>query len=130
MTSGRARILVVDDDPLVRDILVRILDLEDLAVRVAEDGEHAVRDASELRPDAIVLDLGLPDIDGFEVCSRLRADPALASIPVVLLTGHDDDETRRAAELAGCACYLTKPFSPLALIETLRGLVAGLGTRA
>lgn len=129
MKPGRARILVVDDDPLVREILARILDLEDLTVRVAADGESAVRDVHEQRPDAIVLDLGLPGIDGFEVCARLRADAELATIPVVLLTGHDDDATREAADRAGCACYLVKPFSPLALIETLRGLVAGLGAR-
>ncbi len=130
MKPERARILVVDDDPLVREILARILDLEDLTVRVAADGESAVRDVHEQRPDAIVLDVGLPGIDGFEVCEHLRADAQLATIPVVLLTGQDDDETRAAAARAGCADYLAKPFSPLALIETLRGLVAGLATRA
>lgn len=130
MKPGRARILVVDDDPLVREILARILDLEDLTVRVAEDGESALRDVHDQRPDAIVLDVGLPGIDGFEVCARLRADAALATIPVVLLTGRDDDETREAADRAGCASYLAKPFSPLGLIETLRGLVADVAIRA
>ncbi len=130
MTRRRAEILVVDDDPLVREILSRVLDLEDLTVRLAGSGERAVREAREQPPDAIVLGVELPDINGFEVCARLRAEAELSGIPVVLLADNDDDETREATERAGCAGYLAKPFSPLMLIDTLRALVAGLEIRA
>jgi len=130
VTRRRAEILVVDDDPLVREILSRVLDLEDLTVRLAGSGERAVREAREQPPDAIVLGVELPDINGFEVCARLRAEAELSGIPVVLLADNDDDETREAAERAGCAGYLAKPFSPLMLIDTLRALVAGLEIRA
>lgn len=130
MTRRRAEILVVDDDPLVREILSRVLDLEDLTVRLAGSGERAVREAREQPPDAIVLGVELPDINGFEVCARLRAEAELSGIPVVLLADNDDEETREAAERVGCAGYLAKPFSPLMLIDTLRALVAGLEIRA
>lgn len=123
-----ARVLVVDDDDLVRDILARVLDVGELSVCTADDGESALDLIREEPPDAVVLDVGLPGMDGFEVCRRLATDPALSSIPVVLLTGYDDEVTRDQATAAGCAAFLTKPFSALELLDVLRDALNGSST--
>lgn len=113
------RVLIVDDDPLILDVLTTILDLEDLAVRSAEDGEAALRALGAEVPDVVVCDVMMPGIDGLEVCRRIKTDPATAHVPVILLTARDRAEDRAAGEAAGCDAYLTKPFSPLDLIDTI-----------
>lgn len=110
------RVLVVDDDELTRDILTTILDLEQFDVDVAEDGEAALAHVAAQRPDVVVLDVMMPGMDGYEVCRRIKDDPATGDLPVVLLTARDTDDDRRRGHEAGCDAYLTKPFSPLSLI--------------
>ncbi len=119
--------LVVDDDPLILQVLRTILDLEDLEVACVEDGSLALAhlDADPL-PDVIVLDVMMPGIDGLEVCRRVKADPRTAAIPVLLLTARDRGEDRTAGFTAGCDDYMTKPFSPLALIERIAALGDGI----
>ena len=118
------RVLVVDDDALTREILATILDLEEFDVDLAEDGEQALAAIASAVPDVVVLDVMMPGIDGFEVLRRLRADEATASLPVILLTARDTADDRREGEEAGADAYLTKPFSPLALIATIDGIDA------
>lgn len=118
------RVLVVDDDELTREILATILDLEEFEVDLAEDGEQALAAVAAGPPDVVVLDVMMPGLDGFEVLRRLRADEATAHLPVILLTARDTAEDRRAGEEAGADAYLTKPFSPLALIATIDGIEA------
>jgi CheY-like chemotaxis protein len=114
------RVLVVDDDPLIRDVLRTILDLEGVAVTTAADGHEALGVlAGDPLPDALVLDVTMPGIDGLEVCRRSKADPRTARVPVLLLTARDMAADRTAGADAGCDAYLTKPFSPLALIERI-----------
>jgi CheY-like chemotaxis protein len=114
------RVLVVDDDPLIRDVLRTILDLEGVAVTTAADGDEALGVlAGDPLPDVLVLDVTMPGIDGFEVCRRSKADARTARVPVILLTARDLAADRSAGEAAGCDAYLTKPFSPLALIERI-----------
>ena len=115
-------VLVVDDDALILDVLRTVLDLEEFEVTTAEDGETALRLVAERAPDVIVCDVMMPGIDGFEVCRRLKGDPATAELPVVLLTAKDRAEDRAAGEAAGCDAYLVKPFSPLHLIEVIGGI--------
>lgn len=115
-----SRVLVVDDDPLILEVLRTILDLEDLSVACADDGAAALELlADSPLPDVIVCDVMMPGIDGLEVCRRVKADPRTAEVPVILLTARDRAEDRAAGEAAGCDAYLTKPFSPLALIDRI-----------
>jgi two-component system response regulator MprA len=115
------RILVVDDDKAVRDSLRRALVLEGYDVEVAEDGISALRSLSQAAPDAIVLDLQLPDIDGLEVCRRLRTvgDPT----PVLMLTARDAIDDRVEGLDAGADDYLVKPFDLTELFARLRALL-------
>lgn len=115
----KRHVLVVDDDPLILEVLHTVLDLEEFRVTTAIDGEAGLRSLAEDRPDVIVCDVMMPGLDGLEVCRRIKADPATADLPVVLLTARDRAEDRRAGEEAGCDAYLTKPFSPLYLIDVI-----------
>jgi two-component system, cell cycle response regulator len=113
------RVLVVDDDPLILEVLKTVLDLEEFDVVTAADGEAGLQRLRQQRPDVVVCDVMMPGIDGLEVCRRIKADPATADLPVVLLTARDRAEDRAAGEEAGCDAYLTKPFSPLHLIDVI-----------
>jgi CheY-like chemotaxis protein len=128
---GQRNVLVVDDDPLIREVLTTVLDLEELRVSTAPDGASALAMVAHDRPDVVICDVMMPGMDGLEVCRRLKADPATATIPVVLLTARDRPEDHEAGAAAGCDAYLTKPFSPLRLIDVIGevrgGAAAGAG---
>ncbi|MFB6840560.1 response regulator transcription factor [Streptomyces sp. NPDC056361] len=111
--AGRARILVVDDDPTVAEVVTGYLERSGLAVEHAGDGTEALRRAGERRPDLVVLDLMLPGLDGLEVCRRLRAD---GPVPVIMLTARGDEEDRITGLEVGADDYVTKPFSPRELV--------------
>jgi two-component system, OmpR family, response regulator len=122
------RALVVEDERQLAEVLVRTLSLEGWQARAALDGLDAVRVAAEFQPEVIVLDIGLPDIDGFEVLRRVRrADPRVC---VLFLTARDAVEDRIMGIRAGGDDYVTKPFSTEEVMARVRGLVrrAGLGT--
>jgi len=125
--SPAARILIVDDQPDLR-LLVR-LTFEGQGYDVAEapNGEAALAACASRAPDAVLLDVMMPGIDGYEVCRRLKADPRLGQALVVLMTaGHQETERVRARE-AGADLYVAKPFSPAQLLELVRSqLVARL----
>ena len=110
-----AQILVVDDDPTVREVVVSYLRADDHVVRDAADGETALRLAGEQAADLVVLDLMLPGIDGLEVCRRLRAE---GPVPVIMLTALGAETDRVVGLELGADDYVTKPFSPREL--TLR----------
>src|SRR3954465_9687298 len=115
------RVLVVDDEQSICELLSMALRYEGWDVRTAHDGTDAVRAAREFRPDAVVLDVMLPDMDGLEVLRRLRADSPL--VPVVFLTAKDALEDRIAGLTAGGDDYVTKPFSLEEVAARLRGLL-------
>lgn len=118
--ATKRRVLLVDDDPLLLDVLTTVLDLEDFDVVAASDGDAALDVVARENLDLVVCDVSMPGTDGLEVCRRLKADAATEDLPVILLTARDTDEGRRAGEAAGCDAYVTKPFSPLELLEILR----------
>ena len=120
------RALVVDDEPDLADVLRSVLRIEGWDVVAANDGASAVRLSREFSPDAVVLDVMLPDIDGFEVLRRLRADNP--SVCVLFLTARDSVEDRIAGITAGGDDYVTKPFSLEEVLARLRGLVRRAGT--
>jgi two-component system OmpR family response regulator len=115
------RVLVVDDEASLCELLSMALRYEGWDVSTAPDGATAVRTAREFRPDAVVLDVMLPDMDGLEVLRRLRADSPL--VPVVFLTARDAVEDRIAGLTAGGDDYVTKPFSLEEVAARLRGLL-------
>jgi two-component system phosphate regulon response regulator PhoB len=115
--------LIADDEAHVVE-LVRVT-LEDERVRVVDagDGTTALQLAAELEPDLIFLDVNLPDLSGLEVCRRLRREPGLDGVRIVMLTAaaQQDDIARGLA--AGATLYLTKPFSPVRLLSLVEGLL-------
>jgi len=118
--NSNARVLVVEDDPEIGGVLRRSLRLESYDVRVSEDGEQALVDAKEFSPDAIVLDLGLPKLDGVEVCRRLRAE---SDVPILILTARDGVNARVQGLDSGADDYLVKPFDRQELLARLRALL-------
>jgi two-component system response regulator MprA len=113
-------VLVVEDDTDIAGVLRRSLDKEGYDVRVALDGEAAIDEAGVFEPDAVVLDLGLPRLDGVEVCRRLRDD---GDVPILILTARDALEARVEGLDSGADDYLVKPFERDELLARLRALL-------
>ncbi len=126
--GSAVRVLVVDDEDTLSDLLSMALRYEGWDVRTASDGGSAVRQAREFRPDAVVLDVMLPDFDGLEVLRRMRAD--LNEVPVLFLTAKDAVEDRIAGLTAGGDDYVTKPFSLEEVVARLRALMRRVGMSA
>jgi CheY-like chemotaxis protein len=118
--EGASTVLVIDDDPVVRDVMRRFLEGEGFQVTTASDGEAGLRLARQLRPTVITLDVLMPSMDGWAVLTALKADPALADTPVIMLTIIDD---KPFGYMLGAAEYMTKPIDRkrlAALLEKYR----------
>jgi CheY-like chemotaxis protein len=120
-------VLVVEDEADTNELLCRFLQAEGFTCRGVERGKQAVAVASEVKPAAILLDLMLPDISGFEVCDRLRREGRLRRTAVVMLTALDDEDSRQRGWDVGAAAYLTKPFEPSELVAELQMAMAEAG---
>ncbi len=105
-------ILIVDDDELMRSLLIEIITPFNLRLITAQRGDQALQLAQQHLPDLILLDVMLPDMNGFEVCQRLRDDPATAQIPIVMITALNDREAKIHGFEAGADEFITKPFDP------------------
>ncbi len=115
--AGRLRALVADEDPMMLWLLRRAL-VDDFDVTVAENGQRAVELAVTTSPDVVLLDLGMPVLDGFGACRLIRATSP--GLPIVIVSGQTDEPSVRSAFEAGATDYLTKPFSPSQLRARLR----------
>lgn len=115
-----AKILVVDDEPSIIDVLTRFLSREGYEVVTASNGREALERVTEVWPDLILLDVTMPELDGFSVCQRLKEDEKTALIPITMLTGLDDREHRTRGIEAGADDFLTKPFEQSILRARLR----------
>ncbi len=118
-------VLVIDDDPDQRRLLERTLPTRGYQVLLAADGEAGLALATTRRPDAIVLDVMMPRLNGFQTCRRLKAQPATAHLPVVMLTAKDQPADELWAREVGADEYLTKPVEVGALCDLLDRLTAG-----
>jgi CheY-like chemotaxis protein len=118
-----ATILVADDEPPIVELVRLTLEDTDLRVVEAYDGVAALERARAERPEVALLDVQMPGLGGLEVCRRLRAMPECAGIKIVMLTASGQEEDRARGLAAGADEYLTKPFSPLALLCLVRSLV-------
>lgn len=113
--TGKNTILIVDDEPFGRETLGDLLLTEDYTLAFAANGPEALAKAAELTPDVILLDVMMPGMDGFEVCRRLRADPNLAEVPVIMITALDDRASRLIGIEAGADDFMSKPFDRVEL---------------
>ena len=119
----QSRILLVDDDAGVRGVLKDLLLIEGYQVVAASDGPEALAKAANLVPDLILLDVMMPNMDGFEVCEKLRADPLLGDVPVIMLTALDDSESRLRGIEAGADDFVSKPFEYVELQARVRTIL-------
>jgi len=118
--SGRQKILVIEDDPVARADLEARLEANGYIVAQAADAASAMTVVNRERPDLILLDLGLPAGDGFLVLERLRKIETVAAIPVLIITGRTDPETRKRVEAMGVAPLLAKPVGTEVLLAAIR----------
>jgi DNA-binding response OmpR family regulator len=121
------RVLAVDDDPIILQLLQLNLELEGYEVLTAGDGLAGLEAIRREHPEVVLLDVMMPNLDGFQVCERVRADedPAVAATPIVILSARAQQADVDAGLAAGADAYVTKPFDPLELV----GLVDRLGAR-
>lgn len=124
MTEQTPHILVADDEEDVLMLCRVNLEFEGFEVSAAANGEEAVSEARERRPDLILLDVMMPVKDGWETLNELKADPDLKGIPIVMLTAKVQEEDQFRALAAGAADYVTKPFHPTSLVRTVRTVLA------
>jgi CheY-like chemotaxis protein len=125
------RILVVEDQDSIRRMIEALVQARGYQVTAVSSGAKAIDVAMTDPPDIVLLDLNLPgQYDGFDVCQRLRSDPATRHVPVVIISAMDDDESRARATAAGATAYYTKPFSPIALLKEIDRLKSMISTRA
>jgi putative two-component system response regulator len=120
MISEKKIILVVDDAPENIDVISGALKAH-YKVKASTSGERALKIAARVpQPDLILLDVMMPDMDGYETCKRLKADPETSDIHVVFVTGADGDAERKRGLSAGAVDYVTKPINPVSLLELLQ----------
>ncbi len=114
------KILAADDEPHILRVVKDKLANAGFTVFTAVNGEEALQTARREKPDLILLDVMMPKVNGFEVCRTLRADPAFAAVPILLLTARGQEVDRRMGLEAGASEYITKPFSPRQLLQTVQ----------
>ena len=114
------KILVVEDTEDNRQILRDLLDMAGYDMIEAHDGAEGLAKAAEHRPDLILMDIQMPVMDGYEATRRIKADPALAKIPIIVVTSYALSGDEGKAKAAGCDAYVTKPYSPRQLLAKIR----------
>lgn len=121
-----AKILVVDDEPDIVRFVVKVMESRGHVVDKAVNGVLAIEQVSKNRPDVIILDLNLPEMDGFEVCRRLKSDPATSEIPIVMMSAaYVTIEDARRGQATGADEYVVKPFLSEVLINNVERLIPG-----
>lgn len=119
---SKGRVLVVDDEDAIRELIVFNLEQQGFEVLEAADGYEAIKQTDEGRPDLVVLDLMLPGMDGLEVCQRLRRSEEFANIPIIMLTARSEEVDRVLGLEIGADDYVTKPFSPRELMARVKAI--------
>ncbi|MFI6501270.1 response regulator transcription factor [Nonomuraea typhae] len=118
------RVLVVDDDEVIRQLIAVNLTLEGFEVETATDGQDCLERVRDVMPDVVTLDVMMPCLDGWVTAHRLRSEEATSHIKVVLITARAQEDDRRRGMGIGVDAYLTKPFDPAELIQVVRDLAA------
>jgi CheY-like chemotaxis protein len=120
MDSHRLTVVYVDDDDLVRETITALLTHEDVDVHACTNGTEAIQLSRQMAPDAVLLDLNMPEMDGLQVARELRADPRTSSLRLVALTGRGTWDLAKKATDAGFDAFLTKPVTIATLLRALR----------
>lgn len=120
----KRRVLLADDDFALRRLIAATLGSDDFELLQAQDGEEALELARSRQPDLVLLDVNMPRLDGFAVCEQLKADPATATIKIVMLTARGAESDRVRARTAGADDYFVKPFSPVQLLNKVYALLS------
>ena len=123
------RVLVVDDEPNILKVVTKRLEVAGFATSVAMDGQTALRKACEEPPDLIILDLMLPALNGYEVCTRLKQDPRTRQIPVIIFTAKAGEADYWKGMAGGADAYLTKPFASDVLEQLVTRLIETLAAK-
>jgi CheY-like chemotaxis protein len=118
-----ARILVADDSVTIQKVVELTFSKEDFVLTQARNGDEAIRKAKEMRPDLILLDLVMPDMNGYDVCAALRSEPALRSVPIILLAGTFESFDQQRGTQAGASDFVTKPFESQVLVGKVKQLL-------
>src|SRR5512144_635916 len=118
-----SRVLIVEDERDIRDLVVHHLERDGYQVSTAGSGEEALLRVGKSPPDLVLLDLMLPAMSGLEVCRRLRQEPATATLPILMLTAKADEVDRVVGLELGADDYVVKPFSPKELLARVRALL-------
>jgi CheY-like chemotaxis protein len=125
MSGSLGRVLVVDDDDVIRRLITVNLELEGFEVETAVDGQDCLDKVKDVQPSVVTLDIMMPRLDGWDTATRLREDPETANVKVVLLSARAQEADLQRGSRIGVDAYLTKPFDPDELISVVRRL-AGL----
>ena len=118
-----AKILIAEDEPNIVTSLEFLLQENDYQIRIARDGEEALRLVESFRPDVVLLDVMMPLRNGFEVCQRIRENPALQRVKIVMLTARGRDAERAKGLALGADAFVTKPFSTKELLAKVAELL-------
>ena len=121
--ADKPRILLVDDEPSIVKMVGKRLEVEGFDVLVAVDGQDALTKAQTGHPDLIILDLMLPKLNGYEVCTMLKQDTRYQKIPIVLFTAKAQEKDEKLGMECGANAYVRKPFRAQELLETIRSLL-------
>ncbi len=116
------RVLIAEDEPHIIESLSFVLGREGFDVSAVLDGESVIEHLRSERPNVVILDVMLPQLNGFEVLKRIKSDPSLAAIPVIILTAKGQAQDRRMAEEIGVDGFMTKPFSNRDIVDEVRRL--------
>ena len=122
--AEKRRILLVDDEPSIVKMVGKRLEVEGFEVVIAIDGQEALNKARADQPDLIVLDLMLPKLNGYEVCTMLKQDARYQKIPIILFTAKAQEKDEKLGMECGANAYVRKPFRAQELLEKIRGLIA------
>ena len=119
ITNGAKSVLVVEDDPEINAMVGAYAELCGLRYRPALNGACAMREVGEGTPTVVILDLMLPDADGFEICKTMRKNAAMQQVPIIILTALGGEKNRQKGIACGATDYMTKPFDPDHLMKTI-----------
>lgn len=118
--KGKKKILIVDDEVQIVNVITRLLSEAGYEVRKASGGKEAIEKIAEEQPDLVLLDINMPDMDGFEICRKLRSDPANDSLPIIMLTGKEEPSNIVRALEAGADDYVFKPSGKEELFKKIK----------
>ena len=128
--ANTKKILIVEDQADIRMLIRMTLELGDVEIHEADNGDGGWNMVNAIRPDIVLLDVMMPgSLDGYQVCQKIKADPEVRHIPVVMLTARGQMSDFQAGRQAGADAYLTKPFSPLELMDTVERILSAASSR-